>query len=151
MHADLTRVANSHDFFFFIFFFATIMRRKNWPLVRSCWQLSSSASVLAAEGGMAARVGVWRIALDRVQDAPSWGSCCTACICSCCPRSCNLWGKTRSLLHPLAHPLPSLGVKQKRVKQRRMCSRCLVSLHFPVLAQFVCTQIPTGKRWAERG
>lgn len=50
--------------FFFFFFFATIMRRKNWPLVRSCWQLSSSASVLAAEGGMAASAGKWKMALD---------------------------------------------------------------------------------------
>ena len=49
----------------FFFFFATIMRRKNWPLVRSCWQLSSSASVLAAEGGMTARAGGWKMALDR--------------------------------------------------------------------------------------
>lgn len=50
---------------FFFFFCATIMRCKNWPLVRSCWQLSSSASVLAAEGGMAARVGGWKMVLDQ--------------------------------------------------------------------------------------
>lgn len=64
MHASLTRVANSPDLFFCVCVCATIMRRKNWPLVRSCWQLSSSASMLAAEGGMAARVGGWKMALD---------------------------------------------------------------------------------------
>lgn len=56
----------------FFFFFPTIMRCKNWPLVRSCWQLSSSASVLAAEGGMAASAGKWKKALDWHAECFQW-------------------------------------------------------------------------------
>lgn len=145
MHANLTRVANCHDFFFF--FFATIMRCKNWPLVRSCWQLSSSASVLAAESGLTAREGGWKMASD-------WGAG---------------FFQLRQLLHSLHRfllstcganqeaccmslpTLPLLRVKWEREKQRRICSRCPESVYFPILPPFARNLIPGGQkvRWGK--
>ena len=150
MHANLTWVANSHEFF--LFFLLQLCGVK----IGLLWEVADSSAVLLQ--CWLQRVGwlpEWedgRWLWTGVQDASSWGSCCTACTSFCCPGSGNLWGKPRSPLHLLTHPLPLLGVKWEKGKQRRMCSRCPESVYFPILPLFACNQVPGGKRWGkERG
>lgn len=68
-----------------------------------------------------------------MQNASSGGRCWIACTSSCCPRSDNLCGKPKSLLHLLTHPFPLCRVKWGKEKQCRKCSRCPESLYFPIL------------------
>lgn len=149
MHANLTRVANSHEFFSF-FFFATIMRRKNWPLVRSCWQLSSSASVLAAEGGMAARAGGWKMVLDwGCRMLPAETAVAQPAPVSTVPGATTCGANQEVFcvfLLTLSLNLGWSGIE----RQRRMCSRCPESVYFPILTPSACKQsLGWGERWDE--
>lgn len=116
MHATLTRVANSHEFLFF--FLLQLCGVK----IGLLWEVADSSAVLLQcwlqrvgwlpewEGGR----WLW----TGVQDASSWGSCCTACTGFRHPGSSNLWGKPRSPLHLLTHPLPLLGVMWGRERSK---------------------------------